>query len=123
QPEVLHGLSALVENAADFAEAQVRVTAAFDARRVRISVADDGPGFAPDVLARLGEPYVTTRPAGEDSRTHHEGMGLGFFIARTLLEGTGAQLSLGAATAPDGTERGALVTVSWSREAIEAGPA
>ena len=122
-PEVLHGLSALVENAADFAEAQVRVTAVFDARRIRISVADDGPGFAPEVLARLGEPYVTTRPAGEDSRTHHEGMGLGFFIARTLLERTGAQLSLGAATAPDGSGGGALVTVSWPREAIEAGPA
>ena len=116
-------LSALVENAADFATARVRVTAVFDARRIRISVADDGPGFSPEVLSRLGEPYVTTRPRGEDSRSAHEGMGLGFFIARTLLERTGAQLAFGAATSPEGVAQGALVAVSWPREAIEAGPA
>lgn len=122
-PEALHGLSALVENAADFAVERVQVTASFDARRIRVDVTDDGPGFAPEVLPRLGEPYVTTRPKGEGSPSGHEGMGLGFFIARTLLERTGAHLAFGPATGPDGKDRGAKVSVIWPREALEAPPA
>lgn len=123
QPEALHGLSALVENAADFAVERVRVVASYDSRRVRIDVIDDGPGFAPEVLPRLGEPYVTTRPKGEGSPSGHEGMGLGFFIARTLLERTGAHLAFGPGTGPDGKDKGAKVSVIWPREALEAPPA
>ena len=61
---------------------------------------DDGPGFAPEVLAKLGEPYVTSRPGGEGSRTGHIGMGLGFFIAKTLLERTGAVVTFPATARP-----------------------
>jgi signal transduction histidine kinase len=67
------------------------VTARFDARSIVLEVRDDGPGFSAEVLARLGEPYVTSRPGAEGSRTGHVGMGLGFFIAKTLLERTGGE--------------------------------
>ena len=70
------------------------ITARFDATSIAMEVRDDGPGFAPAVLARLGEPYVTSRPGAEDSRTGHVGMGLGVFIAKTLLERSGGTLSL-----------------------------
>jgi len=124
-PELLHGLGNIVENAADFAHSQVRVHARFDSARLTIVVEDDGPGFAPEIFERIGEPYVTSRPghhalgeteigpsAGEFGQ--HEGMGLGYFIAKTLLEQTGAQVR---ATNPDGN--GARVAMTWPRGTID----
>ena len=115
QPEVLHGLSAFIENATDFAEGAVEVTAYYDARRLLVEVRDDGPGFPPEVIARLGQPYVTTRSHGEGSRSGHQGMGLGFFIAKTLLERTGAQVEFRNAR-----RGGALIAVGWPRDRVEA---
>ena len=115
-PEAVRAISTLIENAADFAVYEVRVTARFDDRTVRVEVRDDGPGFASDVLAKLGEPYVTSRPLGEGSKTGHQGMGLGFFIAKTLLEKTGASLTFGNLR----HKEGAQVTITWPREAIAA---
>ena len=91
-PEVLHAMTSFVENAVDFARSEVLVSVRFDDETVVVEVRDDGPGFSPDVLAKLGEPYVTSRPGAEGSRSGHVGMGLGFFIAKTLLERTGARV-------------------------------
>ena len=116
QPEVLHALASFVENAFDFAKAEILVTARFDAETIAIEVRDDGPGFAPEVVARLGEPYVTSRPGAEGSRTGHVGMGLGFFIAKTLLERTGGAVSFRNAK----RGAGAVVTVRWPKSLMEA---
>ena len=113
--EIIHALTSIVENAVDFARAEVIVIARFDARAVVIEVRDDGPGFSPEVLAKLGEPYVTSRPGAEGSRTGHIGMGLGFFIAKTLLERTGATVDF-----KNGRRGGAVVTARWPRSALEA---
>ena len=113
-PEVLHALTSFVENAVDFATSEVLVTARFDAASVSIEVRDDGPGFPPDILAKLGEPYVTSRPGVEGGRTGHIGMGLGFFIAKTLLERTGAQVAF-----QNARPNGAVVSVRWPRGQIE----
>ncbi|HEY0925033.1 ActS/PrrB/RegB family redox-sensitive histidine kinase [Brevundimonas sp.] len=151
-PEVIHGLSTLVENAADFAAGRVRVRALVDAGFIEIEVVDDGPGFPPDILPRLGEPYVTSRPQGKARRAltaqiaasvaaatpgrkarksaapppaaeviapSQGGMGLGFFIARTLLERTGGKVSVGAGDGGRGQPRGARVAVRWPRPALE----
>jgi two-component system sensor histidine kinase RegB len=115
-PEITHALTTFVENAVDFAASEVLITARFDAETVSMEVRDDGPGFAPDILAKLGEPYVTTRPGAEGSRTGHIGMGLGFFIAKTLLERTGAVV-----TFQNGRPRGAVVSARWARARIEVG--
>ncbi len=115
RPDVLHALSSFVENAFDFAKSEILVTGRFDARAVGVEVSDDGPGFSPEMLIRLGEPYVTSRPRAEGSRTGHIGMGLGFFIAKTLLERTGAIVEFG--NRPGG---GAVVTTRWPRESMEA---
>ena len=114
-PEVMHALTSLVENAVDFARTEVQVIARYDARTLTVEVRDDGLGFAADVLLKLGEPYVTSRPSGEGSRTGHLGMGLGFFIAKTLLERTGAKVTFGNAR-----QGGATVSARWPRERIEA---
>jgi two-component system sensor histidine kinase RegB len=115
RPEVLHAMTSIVENAFDFARKEILVTARFDADTVTIEVRDDGPGFAPQVLAKLGEPYVTSRPGAEGSRTGHIGMGLGFFIAKTLLERTGAVVEF-----HNGRRGGAIVAARWPRTRIEA---
>lgn len=113
-PEITHAFSSFVENAVDFAKSEILVSARFDADTITVEVRDDGPGFAPEVLAKLGEPYVTTRPGAEGSRTGHVGMGLGFFIAKTLLERTGAVV-----TFRNGRPRGAIVSARWARAELE----
>ena len=74
-----------------------------------------GPGFSAAILSQLGEPYITSRPAAEGSRTGHIGMGLGFFIAKTLLERTGARVDVANAR-----RSGAIVTARWRRSRMEA---
>ena len=115
RPEVLHAMTSIVENAFDFAKKEILVSARFDAETVAVEVRDDGPGFSPAVLAKLGEPYVTSRPGAEGSRTGHIGMGLGFFIAKTLLERTGAVVEF-----RNGRRGGAIVAARWPRARIEA---
>jgi len=120
-PGILYGLGNLIENATDFADASVNIHAEWDLDTVTIKIADDGPGIAASIRDRLGEPYVTTRSArGEggvqkDSEGH--GMGLGFFIAKTLLERSGARLDFSNRESPD---RGAVVKIVWPRDEIEA---
>jgi two-component system sensor histidine kinase RegB len=122
-PELLHGLGNIIENAADFAASEVRVKAAWDAANLFIDVEDDGPGFAPEIYDALGEPYVTSRPGhhalgetdlGPQGSLEHEGMGLGFFIAKILLEQTGGTVR--AINPPGG---GAKVAVRWARGVID----
>jgi two-component system sensor histidine kinase RegB len=116
-PEVLHAMTSFVENAVDFARSEVLVRVRFDDETVSVDVRDDGPGFSSDILAQLGQPYVTSRPGGEGSRSGHVGMGLGFFIAKTLLERTGAAVNFNNARGG-----GASISVRWRREMIEAAP-
>jgi two-component system sensor histidine kinase RegB len=116
-PALLYGLGNLVENAVDFARSKVEVAVRWTANQVAITIADDGPGFAPEIIGRIGEPYVTTRgvrPTGTD--TDPIGLGLGFFIAKTLLERSGATLALANRSSP---ETGAVVRVRWSRADFE----
>ena len=113
-PEITHAMTSFVENAIDFATSEVLVSARFDAEAVSVEVRDDGPGFSPEILAKLGEPYVTSRPGAEGSRTGHIGMGLGLFISKTLLERTGATV-----TFHNGRPRGAVVSARWPRSRVE----
>ncbi len=119
RPGVIYGLGNLIENAADFAREHVTVAARWDEREVEITVADDGPGFAPEIMDTLGEPYVTTRGADtrtEDADPEAGGLGLGFFIAKTLLERSGGRLALANQPAP---RTGAVVRITWPRVAFD----
>jgi two-component system, sensor histidine kinase RegB len=119
RPGVIHGLANLVENAVDFARSRVEIAAKWSAREVAITIADDGPGLPADVMDALGEPYVTTRPARPRGQTRDgepSGLGLGFFIAKTLLERSGATISLDNRERP---QRGAIVRIGWPREIFE----
>jgi two-component system sensor histidine kinase RegB len=112
-PAMLYGLGNLVENAVDFATSRVEIAARWSAKEIAITISDDGPGFAPDIIARLGEPYVSSRGRDRSKQdADSAGLGLGFFIAKTLLERTEAVLAFANRTPPD---HGAVVHVRWDR--------
>lgn len=113
KPEIIHALGAFVENAVSFASKEVSVNARWSDEEVRIYITDDGAGFAPSVLAKLGEPYFSERRIEQRGG----GMGLGFFIACTLLERTGARVTPYNRQLP---AKGAVVRIVWPRAAIEA---
>lgn len=116
-PAILYGLGNLLENAVDFAQQQVVVGARWTENTIEVSIGDDGPGFAPEILDRIGEPYVTSRRrGGENNDEEATGLGLGFFIAKTLLERSGATLSFENRPPPD---HGARVTLHWRRADFE----
>ena len=108
-PELVHGLANLVDNAVRHAAARVTLSARANASHIALVISDDGPGFPPDILARLGEPYLGP------SVSQRGGTGLGIFIATTLLERTRARV-----TFSNGEQGGAVVTVTWPRDDIEA---
>ena len=123
-PELLHGIGNIIENAADFAQSLVAVDAGWDEQYLYVAVTDDGPGFDPEIFEALGEPYITSRPGhhalGETEMgpqsplEKHDGMGLGFFIAKILLEQTG-----GVVKADNLEGGGARVSVRWARGVID----
>jgi two-component system sensor histidine kinase RegB len=116
-PAILYGLGNLLENAVDFAAERVSVDARWTEESVEVTISDDGPGFSPEIMGRIGEPYVTSRRGHpHDSGDEPAGLGLGFFIAKTLLERAGANLALENRPAPD---RGAVVRLRWSRSDFE----
>lgn len=114
--EMMHGIGNLVENAVGFAASKVEMIATWTDTEVEIVVRDDGPGFSNGVMPRLGEPYISDRSA-EDGKGG--GLGLGVFIAKTLLERTGARMSFRNRTPP---RTGAVVRIAWPRNLIEAPP-
>ncbi|MEM5470899.1 ActS/PrrB/RegB family redox-sensitive histidine kinase [Hoeflea sp. AS60] len=113
-PAILFGLGNLIENAVDFANSQVTVTVTNDRNRVEISIIDDGPGFAPDVLTQIGVPFLNRR--NRLDRDKGGGLGLGLFIAKTLLERSGASLTFSNRLLP---ATGAQVKVSWPRDKMD----
>ena len=117
-PEIIHGLGNLIENAVGYARKTVEIVVSWDSERISVGVYDDGPGFEAGVLGSLGEPYVSSRaPEAVTGDSEEDGLGLGVFIAKTLLEHTGAGINFGYT--PQG---GAAVDISWLRAALDAGP-
>lgn len=134
-PEFIHGVRNLVQNAVDFASSTVWVQTVWSETSIRVVVGDDGNGYPSDLLGRIGDPFLSKRKptsTKDVSRPEYEGMGLGLFIAKTMLERTGAELTFTNGT-PDGYMRnnqtaamqamsgatGAIVNVRWARSDIE----
>lgn len=125
KPELIHGIRNLIQNAVDFAQGEVWIEAFSTPSQITIRVLDDGPGYPVDLLGRIGDPFVRRRKQEPllDRRPEYEGMGLGLFIAKTLLERTGAEVSFDNATDGSNSNRegakiGAIAEVSWQADAI-----
>lgn len=118
-PEMIHALRNLVQNAVDFAVSTVWVDAEWTDRGLLVRVSDDGPGYPPGLLGRIGDPFLSSRGTERDERPGYEGMGLGLFIAKTLLERTGAEIRFRNGAKPfERTEgqpqrSGAVVELRW----------
>lgn len=141
RPELVHGLRNVIQNAVDFAQSTVWVDVETGEDTLRIVVGDDGPGFSPEILPLVGEPYVSTRAReprreeaanGDDEEDGYEGMGLGLFIARTLLERTGGRVSFANGSDRRGRREpiadaalakppGAVVEITWPAALIDHG--
>ena len=130
-PEVIHGLRNLIQNAVDFAEANVWVEMTWSDDRIEVQIIDDGPGFPAQVIGRIGDPFMRRRRGEPEApysrgRPGYEGMGLGLFIAKTLLERSGATLSFFNGLDPYKTvpirpeQSGAVVQVTWPRSKLDA---
>jgi two-component system sensor histidine kinase RegB len=124
-PEIIHGLRNLVQNAVDFAQSTVWIETRWNDEIIAVRILDDGKGFPPQLLGRLGDPFMggRTRRKRDSTRPEYEGMGLGLFIAKTLLERSGATLSF--ANGSDGASYksqtvGAVIEVRWPRRRIDA---
>jgi two-component system sensor histidine kinase RegB len=130
RPEVIHGLRNLVQNAVDFARTRVWVEAIWTDDVISIRILDDGRGFPQHIIGRIGDPFVRRRRTESEKRERpeYEGMGLGLFIAKTLLERTGAELSFANGSDPytsitdQAERRGAIVEVVWPFSQIVATP-
>jgi two-component system sensor histidine kinase RegB len=134
-PALSYGIGNLIENAIDFARKEVCVIGSWNDRTVKITIEDDGPGFPADVMGRLGEPYVSRRRGRGESADDPlgtakpidplasgglgGGLGLGFFIAKTLLERAGAAVSVANGI---GSLRGASVIISFPRDQVDLTP-
>ncbi|RUS59559.1 sensor histidine kinase [Pseudorhodobacter sp. E13] len=127
KPELIHGMRNLIQNAVDFSQSRVWVDAEWGPEVLTVRVVDDGEGYPSHILGRIGDPFVTKRNAPrQNQRPEYEGMGLGLFIAKTLLERSGAELSFANGTDPFLTSSekpdrcGAIVEVIWPLEKIVA---
>lgn len=119
RPEIIYGLRNIIENGVAYGRSKVLVSADWTADDIEIEVHDDGAGFSPDILVRLGEPYLG-RGRARGTAARSGGLGLGFFIAKTLLERTGAEIVYDNRPWQEGGEAGAWIAVRWPRIAVEA---
>ncbi|MGH1355127.1 MAG: sensor histidine kinase RegB [Thalassovita sp.] len=128
RPEIIHGLRNLIQNGVDFARENVWIESEWSEDTVTIRIMDDGKGYPSHLIGRIGDPFMRRRRDTSDraQRPGYEGMGLGLFIAKTLLERSGAELSFAngsdanAYVKPGAAKIGAIVEVVWPRGKIDA---
>ena len=116
RPGVIYGLGNLIENAVSFAASEVHLSARWNATQVVVTIIDDGQGFKPEMMDTIGEPYVTSRRYEDKGDKGHSGLGLGLFIAKTLLERSGATVTFSNQPPP---RTGAIIQIAWPRSAFE----
>ena len=116
-PELTYGLGNLLQNAFQFAKTVVTVRVGWTQSQIDLHIMDDGPGFDADMILQFQEgPIVPTADDAAlkqpDRREGYSGLGLGVYIAKTLLNRSGAELEMLNRT----DQQGAHVIVSWPRE-------
>ena len=113
-PAILYGVGNILENAVDFARETVEVNAWWNNDTVEIVISDDGPGIAPDMLKRIGEPYLSRRPA--PSKASIAGSGLACSSPAHCWSGPAPKVSFTNRQFPD---HGAVVQIIWPRDRFE----
>ncbi len=83
--EIMYALGNIIQNAIFHSKETITVELDYNKTELKIFITDDGLGFAKDVIDKLGEPYISK---------NSQGMGLGIFIAKNLIENMGGNLNL-----------------------------
>jgi two-component system sensor histidine kinase RegB len=105
-PEIVYGLRNFIGNAIKFADKEVSVNLKSNKEVLILTINDDGPGFAEDIVKLIGEPYLKSKSKETGSKA---GLGLGIFLGKTLLERKKAQLDFFNRN----DLKGASVKISW----------
>jgi len=105
-PEIVYGLRNFIGNAIKFADKEVSINLKSNEEELILTIKDDGPGFAEDIIKLIGEPYLKSRSKETSSKA---GLGLGIFLGKTLLERKKAQLAFFNSN----DLKGASVIISW----------
>ena len=121
KPELIYGLRNIIQNAIAFSKSTVWIDVTYNINNINIYISDDGSGYPSNLLKKIGEPFLNEnniKKNFENSRPHYEGMGLGLFISKTLLENLDAKVTFGNEKNRK-NEKGAIVHIIFDREKIE----
>ena len=109
--EIVYGLRNFIGNANKFAKNSIFINLKSDSEFTEITVEDDGNGYPRDIISKIGEPYLKSNYSKDKSK---EGLGLGLFIGKTLLEKNFASVNCRNSK----TRSGAEVIIRWKNKEL-----
>ena len=109
--EIVYGLRNFIGNAHKFSKKSIFINLKSDSEMTEITVEDDGNGYPRDILSKIGEPYLKSNYPNDKSK---EGLGLGLFIGKTLLEKNFASVYCRNSK----TRSGAEVNIRWKNNEL-----
>ena len=109
--EIVYGLRNFIGNANKFAKKTIFINLKSDSEITEITIEDDGNGYPRDIISKIGEPYLKSNYLNEKSK---EGLGLGLFIGKTLLEKNFASVTCRNSK----TRSGAEVNIKWKNKEL-----
>ena len=109
--EIVYGLRNFIGNANKFAKNNIFINLKSDSEITEITVEDDGYGYPRDIISKIGEPYLKSNYSKDRSK---EGLGLGLFIGKTLLEKNFASVNCRNSK----TRSGAEINIRWKNSEL-----
>ena len=109
--EIVYGLRNFIGNANKFAKNSIFINLKSDSEFTELTVEDDGNGYPRDIISKIGEPYLKSNYSKDKSK---EGLGLGLFIGKTLLEKNFASVNCRNSK----TRSGAEVIIRWKNKEL-----
>ena len=109
--EIVYGLRNFIGNANKFAKNSIFINLKSDSEFTEITVEDDGNGYPRDIISKIGEPYLKSNYSNDNSK---QGLGLGLFIGKTLLEKNFALVTFRNSK----TRNGAEVNIKWKNKEL-----
>ena len=109
--EIVYGLRNFIGNANKFAKNTIFINLKSDSETTEITIEDDGDGYPRDIISKIGEPYLKSNYSNDKSK---QGLGLGLFIGKTLLEKNFALVNCRNSK----TRSGAEVNIKWKNREL-----
>ncbi len=109
--EIVYGLRNFIGNANKFAKNSIFINLKSDSEFTELTIEDDGNGYPRDIISKIGEPYLKSNYSKDKSK---EGLGLGLFIGKTLLEKNFASVNCRNSKIRSGAE----VIIRWKNKEL-----